>query len=251
MSAAAIKAILFDKDGTLIDFNRTWYGVSRRLALESADGDEARADALMAQAGYDAARGVFRPGSAIAAGTNADIVALWHGDLAPAAQRERIRHFDHVTAEAGAREAVPLAGMHDALAALREAGFALGVATNDSTDGAERTLLALGVAQMFDVVLGYDSVANPKPAADAVLAFADALALHPAQIAMVGDNRHDLVAGRAAGVGLNVAVLSGTGTRETLAPLADMLLGSIADLPARLAATRQGRRGPARRPPAE
>ena len=48
---------------------------------------------------------------------------------------------------------------------------------------------------------------------------------------MVGDNRHDLEMARAGGAGLAVGVLSGTGTRETLAPMADVILDSIADLP--------------------
>jgi phosphoglycolate phosphatase len=41
---------------------------------------------------------------------------------------------------------------------------------------------------------------------------------------------------RAGGAGLAVAVLSGTGTLESLSPLADIVLDSIADLPAYLAA---------------
>ena len=52
---------------------------------------------------------------------------------------------------------------------------------------------------------------------------------------MVGDNRHDLEMARAGGAGLAVGVLSGTGTRETLAPMADVILDSIADLPGYLA----------------
>ena len=51
---------------------------------------------------------------------------------------------------------------------------------------------------------------------------------------MVGDNRHDLEMARAGGAGLAVGVLSGTGTRESLMPLADVILNSIADLPAYL-----------------
>ena len=61
---------------------------------------------------------------------------------------------------------------------------------------------------------------------------------------MVGDNRHDLEMARAGGAGLAVGVLSGTGTRETLAPMADVILDSIADLPglSRHALTRCPRR---------
>ena len=60
---------------------------------------------------------------------------------------------------------------------------------------------------------------------------ADLTGLKPSQIAMVGDNRHDLEMARAGGVGLAVGVLSGTGTEETLGRLADVVLGSVAELP--------------------
>ena len=77
-------------------------------------------------------------------------------------------------------------------------------------------------------------VAAPKPAPDVIHAFAGLTGLAPAEIAMVGDNRHDMQTGRAAGAGLLVGVLSGTGTRAALAPLADVLLNSVVELPALL-----------------
>ena len=226
-----IRGVLLDKDGTLIDFHATWYGVADRMALEAASGDRARADLLMDMVGYDHSQRRFRADSVAAAGTNADIVDLWHPELEQEARRARIAHFDRVTAAEGASSAVAVKGVLEAIGTLREAGMRLGVATNDSTEGAERTLVSLGVAQMFDAVYGYDAVANPKPAGDVVTAFADMAGLRATQVAMVGDNRHDLEAGRAAGAGLVVAVLSGTGTRERLAPLADIVLDSVADLP--------------------
>ena len=63
----------------------------------------------------------------------------------------------------------------------------------------------------------------------------DLTGLRPAEVAVVGDNRHDLEMARAGGAGLAIAVLSGTGTRQTLEPLADVVLRSVADLPAWLA----------------
>ncbi len=230
-----IRGVLFDKDGTLVDFQKTWFALGDLLALRAADGDRGRADDLMAVAGYDFEARCFKADSVFAAGTNADIVALWHPDL-PADERQHIiSGFDAFTAEEGARRAVALAGARKAIAELHAAGFRLGVATNDSTAGAEKTLLALGMAQMFDAAYGYDAVANPKPAPDSLYAFCDLTGLKPAQIAMVGDNRHDLEMARAGGAGLAIGVLSGTGTRETLMPMADVVLASIADLPAYLA----------------
>jgi phosphoglycolate phosphatase len=231
----AIKGILFDKDGTLVDFDKTWFAVGEMMALEAAGGDRAGADALLAAAGYDFDRARFRADSVFAAGTNADIVALWYPGLDAAARAAMVERFDTVTAEAGAAESVPLAGSAEAIAALHASGYRLGVATNDSTSGAEKTLARLGISQMFDAAYGYDAVANPKPAGDAVIAFSDLTGLEPGEIAIVGDNRHDLEMARAGGAGLAIGVLSGTGTRDTLAPMADAVLDSIADLPGFLA----------------
>lgn len=232
-----IRAILFDKDGTLLDFHRTWFAITDRMALEAAGGDRGRADELMDLAGYDFESGRFRAESVFAAGTNADIAATWFADL-PAAERQAwVVRFDEVTAREGASGAVPVEGCHEAIAALHAAGFRLAVATNDSTAGAEQTLLTLGIAQMFVAAYGYDAVASPKPAPDVVHAFADMSGLRAAEIAIVGDSGHDIETGRAAGAGLTVGVLSGTGTRETLSR-ADAIINSIAELPRLLGVSR-------------
>lgn len=233
---AGIKGILFDKDGTLVDFQATWFAIGDLMALEAADGNRAEADKLMSRAGYDYETHGFKADSVFAAGTNADIVALWYPDVDQERKRALINYFDTFTAEQGALQAVALPGSKDAIATLHGSGFRLGVATNDSTSGAEKTLLALGMAQMFEAAYGYDAVANPKPAPDVVLAFSDLTGLRSRQIAMVGDNRHDLEMARAGGCGLAVGVLSGTGTRESLSQIADVVLDSVADLPAYLAA---------------
>ena len=231
MRVSEIRGIVFDKDGTLVDFQATWFAIGDLMALEAASGDRTHADELMARAGYDFANHGFRADSVFAAGTNADIVALWYPGLDAAGRQAMTLHFDTFTAREGARQSVPLPGCKEAIAELHRRGLRLGVATNDSTSGAEQTLAALGMSALFDAAYGYDAVANPKPAPDAVRAFADLTGLKPSQIAVVGDNRHDLEMARAAGAGLSVGVLSGTGTRATLEPLADVILGSVAELP--------------------
>lgn len=226
-----IRGILFDKDGTLVDFEATWATLARSMALKAADGDAARADFLLDQSGLDLATNRFRADSIFAAGTNADVVELWHPHLEGEALATTIARFDAWTAVEASKSAVALPGAGAALMRLREAGLVLGVATNDSTEAGRLTVEALGWAPRFRAVYGYDSVPRPKPAPDVVFAFAKLTGLSPAEIAFVGDNRHDLETGRAAHAGLVVGVLSGTGTRAALAPLADVILASVADLP--------------------
>ncbi len=231
-AAVPIKAVLFDKDGTLVDFNATWLGVAEALALKAADGDHAEAERLLDLAGLDQATRRFRPDSVFAAGTNAEVVALWYPGWSAEEREEQILVFNTFTAQEGAARAVPLPGVEAAVTALHAAGMHLGVVTNDSGEGARLTLAALGIAEKFLAAYGYDTVPNPKPAADPVFAFAAFAGVRPAEILVVGDNNHDLRMARAAGAGLAVGVLSGTGTREALEPLADAILDSVADLPA-------------------
>ncbi|RVD56778.1 HAD family hydrolase [Mesorhizobium sp. M8A.F.Ca.ET.023.02.2.1] len=233
---ADIKGILFDKDGTLVDFNATWLGVADFMAMDAADGDRWKADRLLAAAGFDFANRRFKPDSIFASGTNLDVVELWFPRLSNEDQMLAVARFNEITSVQGSAMAVALPDIVDTLALLHKRSYRLGVATNDSTGGAEKTLVTLGVAQLFVAAYGYDAVANPKPAPDTIQAFCDLTGLKPSEIAMVGDNRHDLEMARAGGCGLAVGVLSGTGTRESLAEIADVILDSVADLPDFLAA---------------
>ena len=60
--------------------------------------------------------------------------------------------------------------------------------------------------------------------------FCAATGLSAAQVAVVGDNNHDLHMGRNAGAGLTVAVLTGTGSRQTLGANSDFCLNDITEL---------------------
>jgi phosphoglycolate phosphatase len=230
-SLADIKGILFDKDGTLVDFNATWLGIADFMAMDAAEGDRWKADRLLSAAGFDFVNKRFRPDSIFASGTNMDVVELWFPRLSDEDQMLAVARFNEITSVQGSSMAVALPGIVETLTVLHKRSYRLGVATNDSTGGAEKTMVTLGVAQLFDAAYGYDAVANPKPAPDTIFAFCDLTGLKPAQIAMVGDNRHDLEMARAGGCGLAVGVLSGTGTRESLSSIADMVLDSVADLP--------------------
>jgi phosphoglycolate phosphatase len=123
-----------------------------------------------------------------------------------------------------------LADLSAIFGSLRQSNIHIAVATADDRDPTRRTLEALGVARFVERIACGDDGINVKPAPDAVLSICAALGIPPGETVVIGDSAVDLEMGRAAGAGLVVGVLSGTGTREILAPLADRLLPSIAGL---------------------
>ena len=107
--------------------------------------------------------------------------------------------------------------------------FFRGGARNDADANTRAQLSQLGLDELLEFVAAYDSGYGHKPDPDPVLAFAKFAGVAAAEVAVVGDAEHDLVAARAAGAAA-VGVLSGPVPRERLVPHADVLLPSIADL---------------------
>ncbi|NAZ35256.1 HAD family hydrolase [Rubellimicrobium sp. CFH 75288] len=222
-----IRGIVFDKDGTLFDFQATWGAWSRRLIEEESRGDPGLRDRLADLLGYDLATGRFRPDSVAIAATTRTVAEHLLPVLPDEDLEALIARMDARAAEAPQVEAAPLAELMERLEGM---GLALGVATNDSEGPARVHLEEAGVADRFAFVAGFDSGWGAKPGPGQLLAFAEAAGLHPGECVMVGDSLHDLHAAQAAGM-TGVAVLTGPIPRDVLAPAAAAVLASIADLP--------------------
>ena len=91
-------------------------------------------------------------------------------------------------------------GVSSGLAELKSARLKLGVVTGKAQDGADSTVDKSGLRPLIDVVLGYTSVANPKPAPDLAIKALALLGEAAARAVVVGDSVHDLQMARAAGV---------------------------------------------------
>ncbi len=228
-----IRGILFDKDGTLLDFNATWVPVNRAAALAAAGGEEALAAKLLEAGGQDESIGRVRSGTVLAVGNSRQIADLWGRVLADNGRDDLVGMIDDIFQRQGRQHAVPVPGLAAALTGLRARGLALGVATSDSHEGALQSLSPFGVVELFDFITGYDSGHGVKPEPGMVRAFCEASGLAPSEVCMVGDNAHDLEMGRAAGVGLVVGVLSGTSSADDLT-LADHVMADISGLAALL-----------------
>ena len=133
----------------------------------------------------------------MAAGTLEQIMGVWWPDLSATAREER-RQFVNQNADKDAKNFVePLLELAPVFDAFHAAGYILGVGTNDSESSAKRHMEVLDVHHYFDVVLGADSVDVPKPSGQMVRRFAELTGITPSEVAMVGDNGHDIEEARA------------------------------------------------------
>jgi phosphoglycolate phosphatase len=232
--AGGVQAVLFDKDGTLIDLHASWVGAGLATARELCRlaGVPQREAGLLAASGYQPEHGRLDPLGAWACGSTASLVRGWLQALGlDTGEQHTARWLRFMTAEAGAR-VTPLADLARVFDELATLGMRLGVATMDLEDSARTALAKLGLAQRVDFVCGCDSGHGEKPDPGMVLACCRALGLDPRQLAVVGDTPHDMRMARAAGAGRVVAVTSGAAGEQLLGPLADHVIPDVSHLPA-------------------
>ncbi|WP_372610758.1 HAD family hydrolase [Aquicoccus sp.] len=218
-----IDGIVFDKDGTLFDFAATWESWALAFLDRVTQGDREWAADLGARVGFDYENQCFAPDSIVIAGTPDEAATALLPGLPGMARARLVAILNEEAARAPQAEAVPLRAC---LAALRDAGLRLGVATNDAEAPARAHLAAAGVVGMFDFIAGCDSGHGGKPAPGQLLAFLDHTGLAPERVAMVGDSTHDLLAGQAAGM-RRIGVLTGMAVHGDLEALADVILPDI------------------------
>jgi phosphoglycolate phosphatase len=233
-SSRAFAGVLFDKDGTLIDFDLTWgptvYEVIRTLAAGDPALMAAQAEALH----FSIERRRFLRTSPLVAGSTADYGHSWAEALGRADVETLKSEIDTLSARESLKALTPIGELGAVFSSLEAMGFSLGVATNDSERSARRQIDALGIAPYVDFVAGYDSGYGSKPEPGMMIAFAEHLGVAPSQIAVVGDSLHDLAAARAAGA-TGIAVLTGPADRSALEPYADFVIPDVGELPALLA----------------
>lgn len=134
-----------------------------------------------------------------------------------------------------------LPGAAEVLAALRRAEKRIGLCSNKPRLFSARLLQHLGVEEYFDVVIGPEDVARPKPAPDMLVAALTRLGLPANRVLYVGDMTVDIQTAHGAGVAVWV-VPTGSDRRATLeAAGPDRLLDDLHALAACLTAPEGGK----------
>lgn len=233
---AAVKPglIIFDKDGTLIDFDAMWggwlAGLARRLEAQTGLALTTELFELME---YDPHGGRINPQGRLAI---APMAELWQ-EIVSLLQRRGLNNSAAAELLAAVWQppdpvelARPLTDLAALFSRLCQQGLKIAVATSDDREPALATIAGLGLSEWVDAVVAADDNLASKPAPDMVLRLCHQLEVPPARAVVVGDTTADLQMGRAAGAGLVIGVLSGVSGGELLAPHADLLLNSVAEL---------------------
>jgi phosphoglycolate phosphatase-like HAD superfamily hydrolase len=228
-----IDVVIFDKDGTLIDFHAMWGGWARGLG-ERLDATIRRPVSLdvFAAIGFDPTSGRVSAGAPLAIDTMAGIeetvarvLRRWCPSIAAARRATEAAWSIPDPVEL----AVPLADLGELFGRLRGDGRRIAVVTTDDRGPTDETLRALGVRAAVEAMVCGDDGFPMKPEPDPVFAICQVYGSEPSRVAVIGDTPADVAMGRAAGAGRVIGVRSGIGRDRDLAD-ADAIIDSVAVL---------------------
>ncbi|MFT5706012.1 MAG: phosphoglycolate phosphatase [Oceanospirillaceae bacterium] len=225
-----IKGILFDKDGTLIEFSTSWMPAIIEAANYFSKNDPIVTQQILAASGYDDKTNQVLAGSLLAAANNQQIAQCWSQFIDIEADQNMVDKLDEIFQYHSQHSSVAATDLHVLFDNLISRNIKLGVATSDSEQGARKTLEAFGVAQKIDFICGYNSGHGIKPESGMVDAFCEQMKLLPSEVMVVGDNTHDLHMAKNAGAKLSIGVLTGTSSAVKLHE-ANYILDHIGDIP--------------------
>jgi len=217
----ALELVIFDMAGTTVrDDNQVPEAFTAALAQHGVAVSAAQINTLRGASKRQAIAALLPAGSDLQARTDR-VYASFRAQLA--------QRFTGTAREVPGAAAV--------FAELRGRGLRVALNTGFDRDTTRMLLDALGWDEkMVDAIACGDEVAQGRPAPDLIHRCMQLTHVtNPDAAANLGDTVLDLRAGHAAGVRLNIGVLSGAHSRAQLAAAAHThLLASVADLPALL-----------------
>lgn len=184
------EAVLFDLDGTLADTAGD-LGYALNVQRE-ARGLQAIPISSIRPHASSGARGLLRLGFDIEPG---------HPDYESMRSEFLERYAENLS-----RSTKLFEGVAELLESLGRAGMRWGIVTNKPKQFTVPVLQALGLLERSACVISGDSVSKPKPHPAPLLEAASALQLPPAACVYVGDDERDVIAARAAGMDVIVAL---------------------------------------------
>lgn len=180
-----IKGILFDKDGTLIEFESMWYQIMTSVFEQLVDED---VDKLKALSGYT--QSGFQEDSMIQYLSTHEIIHQWMKHIHHHTFQDVFDIFEKAATE-NHLEVKLLPNTYESLTYLKSKGYILGIATADTLIPTIYNLEKCQIRDFFSFLGTDNGMTVPKPAPDMVYEFAKIAELEPSEILIVGDSISD------------------------------------------------------------
>lgn len=178
------EAVVFDNDGLLLDTEEAWTRAEEALF--------ARHGGVFTIEHKRALLGTSRITAAVELERMLNV---------PGCGEQLMDELHGLVMEEACAGVPPRPGALELLAALREAGLAVGLASNSSREFVERVLSVAGLLDgHFDLIVTADDVERPKPAPDLYLAACSGLGTEPKRAAALEDSPPGVASARAAGM---------------------------------------------------
>lgn len=215
-----IRAILFDKDGTLLQFTEGWVD-SIVGFLENKILDDKKKRKLFKEIGIREDGGV-EENSILSSETAMDLAIIFSKYLDEDLDEIYRDLDDHLLRylkknNKFIRETCDLRKLFEA---LRDRGILIGIFTSDNYRQAKYSMDYLGLDSFIDFYAAAD-IYKKKPNKESLEVFKKKYSLEDREIIIVGDSRVDMVFGEDT---VKVGVLCGTGSREMLAKYTDNIV---------------------------
>ncbi len=175
----AVKALLFDFDGTLLNTNELIIQTFMHVLNERFPGQFSPKDCLKFIG--PSLKQTFND---IAPGEEEALIAKYRA--------WNIEHHDELVSQ--------YPDVVSTLEQLKAQGIRLAIVSTKRNDTIDRGLSILGATHLFNVRIGTDDVHNVKPDPEPVLLALERLGINKDDAIMIGDNSHDIEAGHRAGV---------------------------------------------------
>ncbi|MEK6268910.1 MAG: pyrophosphatase PpaX [Planococcus sp. (in: firmicutes)] len=179
MTEKKINTLLFDFDGTLLDTNELIIQTFLSVLDKHYPGRFDREDAL-----HFIGPSLEQTFTAIDPNRVEELTAEYRA-------LNRIMHDDLVEEYDGVAETLRL---------LKAQGLKMAIVSTKRSQTIRHGLELMGVADVFDVIVGLDHVSNPKPHPEPLQLALTQLNSSPDEALMIGDNSHDIEGGKNAGV---------------------------------------------------
>ena len=235
-----VRGILFDKDGTLVDFFSLWLRAAAAVVPAFLEENQIAASEEMVSLLLEAMgvrQGEVDPKGALAYKSYGEIpedICRMLEEKQICLSEETVRGqleklFHQNVAQRGAQFQV-FTDMKVLMESLKARNIIIGLATADTELSAENCLSSIGIKEYFDYIGADDGKRSPKPDKEMFLEFAEQFSLKAEEIAVVGDTYNDMLFAKKNG-GIAIGVLSGVSEEKDFSGEADHIIASIAELP--------------------